>query len=125
MNEQQNKKNGLNTLFQKVSKRWNRINIMEKESVARLLNETEADKTAELIRNAQANINHEIRFRVHQPIGNFTKFEQNNLIISLTEEEEKHSNEIFAPFIAKGYTIIPLAEYEPFTGYDVYLLSWK
>ena len=124
MSEQKKTRNRFGSFFKRLSKLGG-MNIMEKDSIARFINETEADKIAELIRDAQSSINREIRFRIHQPLSNFTKFEQNNIIVSLTNEEEKHSTEIFEPFIAKGYNITPLAEYEPFSGYNVYVVSWK
>ena len=98
---------------------------MEKESVARIITETEADRIAEIIRDAQMTINNEIRFRAHQSFDNLTRFELNNLFVSLSEKEEPYSNEIFEPFIAKGYTLTPLSVFEPFADYSVYLLSWK
>ena len=115
----------LTRLEKRLSSFGRRINIVEKETVSRLVSDTEEDEILDMIRTAQAAINGEIRFRAHQPYGSITKFERSNLVVSLSEDEERHKTEIFEPFIEKGYTVTPLEEYEPFGGYHVYLVSWK
>ena len=115
----------LNRLEKRLSSFGKRINIVEKETVSRLVNDTEEDEILEMIRTKQGEINGEIRFRAHQPFGAITKFERSNLVVSLSEDEEQHKTEIFKPFIEKGYAVTALEDYEPFGGYHVYLVSWK
>ena len=115
----------LKRLGRKLSSFGKGVNIIDKETVSRLVNDTETSEITEMIRLKQTEINSEIRFRAHQPYGEITKFERSNLIVSLCEDEERYKTEIFESFINKGYAVTPLEVYEPFADYNVYLVSWK
>lgn len=101
------------------------INIPDKDTMSRIINDAKEEEVSEMIRERQYGINNEIRFRVKQPNDAITDFERNNVVVSLSNTEESHSSEIFAPFVEKGYTVTKLAEYEPFVEYNVYLVSWN
>lgn len=122
------KRNGsfLSRIEKKITNIGKSVNIMERNTMARIISDEETDEIAEMIRLAQSEINNEIRYKAKQILGNVTRFDKNNLIVSLSEKEETKSNEIFEPFIDKGYTVVSLSDnYEPFKGYNVYLVSWK
>lgn len=117
------------TLLRKIERKLNpfgrHLNIADKDKMARMVNDAESDEVLELVRNIQFHINGEIHFRVRQPMECITRFERNNLIVSLSETENLHAKEIFEPFVEKGYFVTDLKEFEPFSEYHVYLVSWK
>lgn len=117
------------TLLRKIERKLSgyakNVTIPEREKISTYISESETDEIEEVVREAQYQINNEIKFRAHQPIGAITRFERNNLVVSLTENEEQHSAEIFEPFVSKGYTVTDLTEYDPFAEYHVHLVSWK
>ncbi len=129
---QNNKKSNesrFGALFRKIERKitgiGKNVTIPERDKISTYISEVENDDVTELIREAQYLISNEIKFRAHQPIGAVTRFERNNLVVSLTENEEQHSAEIFEPFVSKGYTVTDLTEYDPFAEYHVHLVSWK
>ena len=117
------------TLLRKLEKKLNpfvkHLKVAEKDKLSGIITDAENEEILEMIRTMQFQINNEIGFRVRQPLETITRFERSNLIVSLSDKEDKHSDEIFEPFISKGYTVISLKEYEPFGDYHVYLVSWK
>lgn len=127
--QEKNNESRFGTLLRKLERKFNpfgrRLNIADKDKVARIVNESEYDNISEIVMDTQCQINSEITFRVRQSIDSITRFERNNLIVSLSETEEKHSSEIFEPFIQKGYSVTDLKDFEPFKDYHVYLVSWK
>ena len=102
-----------------------RVNIADSSSISTLIKNAETDEIVEMINDIQYDINSVIRYRAHLSVGSITDFERNNYIVSLSEKQAKYSSEIFAPFIEKHYIVTDLGKFEPFTGYNVYLLSWK
>lgn len=128
MQEKQNE-NRFGTLLRKIERKLNpfgrHLNIADREKMVRMVNDAESDEILEMVRTMQFNINGEINFRVRQPRDSITRFERNNLIVSLSEIENLHSDEIFEPFIEKGYSVTDLTVFEPFGEYHVYLVSWK
>ena len=128
----QNKKQNdsrFGTLLRKIERKLSgytrNVNIAERETISTYISESETDNIDEIVRETQYQINNEIKFRAHQPIGAVTRFERNNLVVPLSETEQAHSDEIFAPFLEKGYSVTDLKDFEPFSDYHVYLVSWK
>ncbi len=117
------------TLLRKIERKFNpfgrHLNIADKDKMARMVNDAESDEVLEVVRSVQFHINGEIHFRVRQPMDSITRFERNNLIVSLSDTENLHAKEIFEPFEEKGYHVVSLRDYEPFSDYHVYLVSWK
>ena len=129
MTQDKNNETRFGTLLRKLERKLNPfgkyLKVAEKDKVSSIIAEAENEEIMEMIRTMQFQINNEISFRVKQPIDSITRFERSNLIVSLSENENKHSSEIFEPFVSKGYTVVSLKAYEPFVEYHVYLVSWK
>lgn len=127
--QDKNNETRFGTLLRKIERKLNpfgrHLNIADKDKMARMVNDAETDEVLEIVRTVQFNINGEIKFRARQPIDTITRFERNNLVVSLSDTENIHTSDIFAPFIEKGYTVTDLKEFEPFSEYHVYLVSWK
>lgn len=119
--EEKNFKNFFKNLF----KFGHGLNIKDKSILASKIANATNDAISECIHGKQCLINGEIKYMASQPIGAVTDFSRSNLVVSLTDTEEKYSTEIFEPFIAKGYAVTQLCDYTPFAGYNVYLVSWK
>jgi hypothetical protein len=126
---EKNNETRFGTLLRKLERKLNpfgkHLKVVEKDKISGMITDAENEDTLETIRTMQFQINNEIGFRVRQPLETITRFERSNLIVSLSDKEDKHSDEIFEPFISKGYTVVSLKEYEPFGDYHVYLVSWK
>ena len=127
--QEKNNETRFGTLLRKLERKLNpfgkHLKVVEKDKISSMITEAENEDTLEMIRTMQFQINNEISFRVRQPLETITRFERSNLIVSLSDKEDKHSDEIFEPFISKGYTVVSLKDYEPFDEYHVYLVSWK
>ena len=127
--QDKNNETRFGTLLRKLERKLNpfgkHLKVVEKEKISGMITDAENEEIFEMIRTMQFQINNEISFRVKQPIDSITRFERSNLIVSLSENENKHSDEIFEPFLSKGYTVVSLMNYEPFGEYYVYLVSWK
>ena len=127
--QDKNNETRFGTLLRKLERKLNpfgkHLKVVEKEKISGMITDAENEEIFEMIRTMQFQINNEIGFRVKQPIDSITHFERSNLIVSLSDKEYKHSDEIFEPFLSKGYTVVNLKDYEPFGEYHVYLVSWK
>ena len=127
MQEENTKRKGslLNRLGTRLSYLTSHVNILDKDTMSRIVNNARTNSIDNMVHEIQYNINNSIRSRVHAQSGNLTDFEKSNLIVSLSDIEALHAADIFAPFIDKGYKVLLLNEYEPFSEYNVYLISWK
>ena len=127
--QEKNNETRFGTLLRKFERKLNpfgkHLKVVEKDKLSGMITDAENEEILEMIRTMQFQINNEISFRVRQPLETITRFERSNLIVSLSDKEDKHSDEIFDPFISKGYTVVNLNDYEPFGEYHVYLVSWK
>lgn len=127
--QEKNNETRFGTLLRKLERKLNpfgkHLKVVEKDKLSGMITDAENEEIMETIRTMQFQINNEIGFRVRQPLETITRFERSNLIVSLSDKEDKHSDEIFEPFISKGYTVVSLKDYELFGDYHVYLVSWK
>ena len=128
MQEENTKRTGEN-LLNRIVKRFtgltNHVNILDKDTLSKVVSNAKTNSIESLVHDLQYNINNSIRIHAHAQTGNLTEFEKSNLIVSLSDVEAVHAADIFAPFIDKGYKVLLLNEYEPFREYNVYLISWK
>lgn len=127
--QEKNNETRFGTLLRKLERKLNpfgkHLKVVEKDKLSGMITDAENEEILEMIRTMQFQINNEIGFRVRQPLETITRFERSNLIVSLNDKEDKHSDEIFEPFLSKGYTVVNLKNYDPFWAYHVYLVSWK
>lgn len=127
MQEENTKTKGgfLNRIGTRLSNLTNHVNILDKDTLSKIVSNAKTSSIESMVHDLQYNINNSIRSHAHAQAGNLTEFEKSNLIVSLSDIEAVHADDIFAPFIDKGYKVLLLNEYEPFREYNVYLISWK
>lgn len=127
MQEENTKTKGgfLSRIGTRLSNLTNHVNILDKDTLSKIVSNAKTSSIESMIHDLQYNINSSIRSHAHAQAGNLTEFEKSNLIVSLSDNENEYAEDIFAPFLDKGYKVFPMNTYDNFREYNVYLISWK